>query len=121
MKSSRMNRDILFRGKCSITGEWIYGTPVQGAETYSIVFGRVEGSTFPWLYAVEPETIGEWTGLTDVNGNKIFEGDIIKHRDRTYRVKYLHDMTRFAAVLPNGVFAPEALADCEVIGNAYDT
>lgn len=136
-------RDILFRGKRLDNGKWVGGnlfvSDTDGG-TYILVGSRIV--TIEW--EVDPSTIGQYTGLTDKNGKRIFEGDIIRtHYANTRNADFVEQVVfhngRFTSLyefhgpgngkmfanLPDGV--PHFPQDktpymdwCEVIGNIHD-
>lgn len=72
-------REILFRGKRTDNGEWIYGNLLSTDDDGICIIQNHVPHHLLKNYEVDPETVCQYTGLTDENGMKIFEGDIVKY------------------------------------------
>ena len=118
-----MKREILFRG-INFQKEWVYGDLFHSYanDDIAIAYYR-EGSKTPTFDAIFPESFGQYTGLTDKNGVKIFEGDIISLGDPN--IKYL-TMWRNAGFAAKLIGASSYIgltywaSDIEVLGNVID-
>ena len=128
-----MNREILFLGKRTKKGEWIQGLPFGciygGFSNGAICSIKKINEKYGDIYDVIPETVGQYTGLTDKNGKKIFEGDIVKglfNFGLSINAKVVYYDGSFGVVCKRcgainfTAFPSFCGVDWEVIGNIYD-
>ena len=114
-------REILFRGKRVDNGEWAEGYFFKSWNKVFLLWGMTGDS--PNMEEVKPETVGQYTGLTDKNGKKIFEGDILLKGFEKVLVKWNANQCRWGIYSNNYEicgFNESTQGYFEVIGNKWD-
>lgn len=125
-------REILFRGKCVDSGEWVYGVPIKKALVgshdgyYPKIIPECDGRhQTVYSTAIKEETLGQYTGLKDLHGTRIFEADIVKVYD-VYCNETVVGVVEFCdgsfRIYDTDFTSYDRWMYCkvEVIGNVYD-
>lgn len=122
-------REILFRGKRTENGEWVEGYLVGAGDCMLIPRDSIhcggEGFKEGYAYVVDPQTVGQCTGLCDRNDEWIFEGDVVRGVDRLN--KGLEVCGHVGYENGSFVIVDDIMThyrwldyDVEIIGNIYD-
>lgn len=128
-------REILFRGKRIDNGEWVEGYFVNLWLMHYQKHQPIITDNNAVSYDVDPSTVGQYTGLTDKSGKKIFEGDIVDasnewwyasgpagHDSPVILVEWENDLCGFEPFANYdcdcGVYINAK--NCEVLGNIHD-
>lgn len=142
-------RQIKFRGKRKDTGEWVYGDLLHIDGGCLIYFGDQTETETPYIEnsspiavelfkteiaVVDPESVGQFTGLLDANGKDIYEGDIVKFRvlddtvaeniwkEYTCEVSFCNGcFCTYGTPLIRGKWKGYNMVNVEIIGNIHNT
>ena len=119
-----MNREILFRAKKVDGGEWVEGYVVQRYGAWFIYDINNSDTCRQNNYLIDENTICQYTGLTDKNGKKIYENDIVhielykgtvEYEYESFVIKWIN-----AKFLRNDIGYWARLNDLYTVGNVYD-
>lgn len=131
-----MRREILFRGKSIYTGQWLYGDLVHTADRKRTAILVNDSETYA-EYRVKPDSVGQFTGVYDRRGERVYEGDIMEwlqvlpgghSRMRRGRVEFRIEEGAFVVIsnsmTMDGREVVKSLLNCTnnltVVGNIYD-
>ena len=129
-------REIRFRAKRQDNGEWIKSGTL-------VTFNTVDTTAFylpksPSIceactdgngnlteldgefFLVRADTIGQFIGEQDANGDDIFEGDIVKHGEKLYVIRYIDHYARFVGKNKGSIFAVFPFGNSTIKGNIHD-
>lgn len=116
-----MNRIIRFRGKDKATGKWVFGDLTH---TQGITPAGSEKLTYPRVmvagYEVDEETVGQYTGMDDMNGKPVYEGDYIKYQDSEKCYPVLWNDGGFYIDCEDAGLMPLYHGRFEVVGNRFE-
>ena len=126
-------REIIFRGKRADNGEWVYGSLITERNMFdgNLMTMHIQDIEEPYDdNLIDDETVGQYTGMTDKNGKKIFAGDIISTSSKLIGAVEWNDTFAKYIVCYNQIsgnwfdFEGEdcfsVALDCVIIGNIHD-
>lgn len=124
-----MDREVLFRAKRANNGEWVQGDLTHEPYGMAIRFYAGAGFRKRRKETIQPETVCQYAGMTDKNGVKIFEGDILS---ASLDDEYPEEITYVQVVWDGFSWCIKESSDCEVMtdgdcetfevcGNVFDS
>ena len=113
-------RTIKFRGYNEKRGVWLYGSHIINRGAHFVAPDEFANGKTWEDYEVIPESVGQFTGLHDKNGKKIFEGDVIKCGMRLYVCAFIEGGFEFRDLSDSKLILKAIVNNSCIIGNIHD-
>ena len=113
-------RTIEFRGYNRKNNEWLHGFYLQNRGAHFVCPDEFATNKSWEDYEVDPETVGQFTGLLDKNDKKIYEGDILPIGEDRYVCEFVEGGFEFRDMRDNRLIPKAIVHHTEVIGNIHD-
>lgn len=117
------SRIIKFRGRRIANEEWVYGSLLRWPDGDCTILESKDGKNYVWKREIEPNTVGQYTGLRDTDGREIYEGDIVRTsvaKDAIGVVEWNNDQASFVVHMKGRTQCYPLSKSDKIIGNIHD-
>lgn len=117
------SRIIKFRGRRIANDEWVYGSLLRWPDGDCTILESKDGKNYVWKREIEPNTVGQYTGLRDTDGREIYEGDIVRTsvaKDAIGVVEWNNDQASFVVYMKGRTQCYPLSKSDKIIGNIHD-